>query len=312
MTGTPEARAGVADVDLSGTTILVTGSTSGIGRGAALAFGRLGADVLVHGRDRDAGQAVVTELEQLGADARFVRADFASVDEVSGLASAVREFTDELDVCCHNAGGLFRSGELTDLGIEKTFHVNHLSPYLLTAELLDHLADDARVVTTASEAHRGATLDLDDVTSVRNYSAGSAYGRSKLANIQFAFELARRLKAADSDVSSNSFHPGAIPGSGFTRFLPGPLPRAGRLLSPLPFVTSVEEGAGALVYLAISDDVAGVSGQYFEKQDLDTPTRAARDRDAQLRLWERSAELLDISEPLVDSAVDPAVDAKEV
>jgi len=311
MTGTPEARAGVADVDLSGTSILVTGSTSGIGRGAALAFGRLGADVLVHGRDRDAGQAVVTELEQVDADAQFVQADFASVADVRDLAETVRGWTDELDVCCHNAGGLFRSGELTGLGVEKTFHVNHLSPYLLTAELLDHLADDARVVTTASDAHRGATLDLDDVTSVHGYSGSGAYGRSKLANVQFAFELARRLKATDSDISSNSFHPGAIPGSGFTRFLPGPLAQVAGMMDPLPFVTSVEEGAGALVYLAVSEDVATVSGQYFEKQDLDTPTRDARDRDAQLRLWEQSAELLDIEEPLADAAVDPAVDAKE-
>ena len=312
MTGTPEARAGVADVDLSGTTILVTGSTSGIGREAALAFGRLGADVFVHGRDRDAGQAVVTELEQTGADARFVRADFADVDAVRDLAASVREWAGELDVCCHNAGGLFRSGELTDLGVEKTFHANHLSPYLLTAEVLDCLAEDARVVTTASEAHSGGSLDLDGLMSVGGYSGSSAYARSKLANVQFAFELARRLKAADSDVSSNSFHPGGIPGSGFTRFLPGPLPRVARMLDPLPFVTSVEDGAAALVYLAVSPDVSGVSGQYFEKQDLATPTREARDRDAQLRLWERSAALLDIEEPLANAAVDPAVDAKEV
>jgi NAD(P)-dependent dehydrogenase (short-subunit alcohol dehydrogenase family) len=311
MTRRPETQAGVADADLSGTTILVTGSTSGIGREAALAFGRLGADVLVHGRDRDAGQAVVTELEQLGARGQFVRADFASVADVRALGETVREWTDELDVCCHNAGGLFRRGELTDLGVEKTFHVNHLSPYLMTAELLDHLTGDARVVTTASEAHRGATLGLDDVTSVRGYSGSGAYGRSKLANIQFAFELARRLKTADSDISSISFHPGAIPGSGFTRFLPGPLSRVAGLMDPLPVVTSVEEGAAALVYLAVSGDVASVSGQYFEKQDLATPTQAARDRDTQLRLWERSAELLDIEEPLADDAVDPAVDAKE-
>ena len=116
MTGTPEPRAGVTDVDLSETTALVTGSTSGIGRGAALALGRLGARVFVHGRDADAGQAVVTEL----------------------------------DLLVNNAGALLRRDELTDLGVEKTFHVDHLSPYLLTAELLDHLADDARVACCAS------------------------------------------------------------------------------------------------------------------------------------------------------------------
>jgi NAD(P)-dependent dehydrogenase (short-subunit alcohol dehydrogenase family) len=311
MSESPEAKAGVADADLAGTSILVTGSTSGIGREAALAFGRLGADVIVHGRDHDAGQAVVTELEQVGAEGRFVRADFADVDEVRDLAATVREATDELDVLCHNAGALLRRGELTDLGVEKTFHVNHLSAYLLTAELLDHVASEGRIVTTASDAHRGADLDLDSVTSLRGFSAGSAYGRSKLANVQFAFELARRLEFADRNVRSNAFHPGAIPGSGFTRFLPGPLSTGARLLDPLPFVTSVDEGAAALVYLAVSGDVSDISGRYFDRQDLATATMAARDRDAQRALWEHSAELLDIAEPLADSAVDPAVDAAE-
>jgi NAD(P)-dependent dehydrogenase (short-subunit alcohol dehydrogenase family) len=311
MSESPEAKAGVADADLSGSTVLVTGSTSGIGREAALAFGRLGATVVVHGRDRDAGQAVVTQLDQVGADGRFVGADFASVDEVRELAATVRAETERLDVCCHNAGALFRRGEMTDIGVEKTFHVNHLSPYLLTAELLDHVADDGRIVTTASDAHRGADLDLDSVTRLRGFSAGSAYGRSKLANVQFAFELARRLEFADRGVRSNAFHPGAIPGSGFTRFLPGPLSKAAGLLDTAPFVTSVTEGAAALVYLAVSEDVADISGRYFDKQDLATPTMAARDRDAQQALWERSAELLDIEEPLADSGVDPAVDASE-
>jgi hypothetical protein len=298
MTQTPEARAGVAGADLSGTTALVTGSTSGIGRAAARSLGRLGAEVFVHGRDAAAGEAVVDELVGDGADAAFVQADFADVDAVRRLAADVRAETDRLDLLVNNAGGLFREGRLTILGVEYTFHVNHLAPYLLTTELLDHLTPDARVVTTASEAHRGVDLDLETVTSVDSYSGWRAYQRSKLANVQFAGELARRLAAEGGDVTSNALHPGAIPGSGFTRFLPTPLSAGARLLNAVPGVTSVRDGAAALVYLAVSDRLAGVSGQYFSKQREATPSRAARDEEASRRLWERSAALLGIEEPL--------------
>jgi hypothetical protein len=298
MARPPEARADVADSDLTGTTAVVTGSTSGIGREAALSLGRLGADVVVHGRDEEAGRAVVDELDRLGADADFVRADFASVESVRRLADRVRAETDAVDVLVNNAGGLFREGRLTDLGVEYTFHVNHLAPYLLTAALLDHLSDEARVVTTASEAHRGVTLDPDAVTSTDGYSGWTAYQRSKLANVQFAFELARRLATAESAVTSNALHPGAIPGSGFSRFLPTPIPQAVSLLDGLPGVTDVTDGAAAIVFLTVSDRLDGVSGRYFSKQRETTPSRAARDADAAGRLWERSADLLGIDEPL--------------
>ena len=297
----PEERAGVADVDLSGTRALITGSTNGIGRGAARSLGRLGADVIVHGRDESAGADLVDELMEMGSDAAFVHADFANVDDVRGLAATVREAVDGLDLLCNNAGGYFRAGRLTDLGIEYTFHVNHLAPYLLTAELLDHLAPGGRIVTTASEAHRGSTLDLDAVTSVEDYSAFGAYGRSKLANVQFAMELAGRLERTDREVVSNALHPGTIPGSGFTRFLPGPLSTLARALDGLPFVTSVDEGAAALVRLAAAPDLEEVSGAYFTKQERGTPTENARHPDARRALWEKSAALLGIEVSLGDA-----------
>jgi NAD(P)-dependent dehydrogenase (short-subunit alcohol dehydrogenase family) len=301
MTERPEVGAGVADVDLQGRTAVVTGSTSGIGRETALALGRLGADVLVHGRDRAAGRETVAELEALGARARFEAADFADTDAVSRLATSIRDWTDELDLLVNNAGGLFRDGERTALGVARTFHVNHLSPYQLTVGLLDHLATDARVVTTASDAHRGVDLDLDAVTED---PAGGfrAYQRSKLANVLFTAELARRLARADRSVTANSFHPGAIPGSGFSRFLPGPLPRAMRALDGLPFLTSVAEGAETAVFLAASDRIDGVSGRYFTDCRPRTPSEAARDRTAARALWRRSATLLDIALPLADAA----------
>lgn len=302
MTTRPEVGAGVADVDLSGRSALVTGSTSGIGREAALALGRLGADVMVHGRDRESGRRVAAQLRNLGVDARFEPADFADVDAVRGLAAAVREWRGDLDLLLNNAGGLFRERRRTDLGVEVTFHVNHLAPYLLTTELLPELSPNARIITTASGAHRGASLELDAVDQVGELSGFETYQRSKLANVQFAFELARRLETEGRSVTSNAVHPGAIPGSRFGRFLPGPLPRLAELLDGLPFVRSVAEGAETLVYLSASPRMADITGRYFVDCEPREPSTAARDPEAQRRLWERSAELLDIREPLVGAA----------
>jgi NAD(P)-dependent dehydrogenase (short-subunit alcohol dehydrogenase family) len=298
MSDPPEAIAGVSDVDCTGLQALVTGSTSGIGRAAALALGRLGADVVVHGRDRQAGTAVVEELSRTGVDATFVEADFAAVDAVRDLATAVREETDGLDLLVNNAGGLFGSGAVTDAGVEYTFHVNHLSPYLLTAELLDHLSEGARVVTTASGAHKGASLDLERVRGADRYTGFEAYSHSKLANVLFAAELARRLDAANREVTSNSLHPGAIPGSGFSRFLPGPLPGLFQRLEAVPGVTSVADGAAEILFVGVSPRTAEVSGRYIANRQPQTPSEAARDRDAARRLWAESARLLGSEEPL--------------
>jgi hypothetical protein len=304
MARPPEALASVEDVDCTDYQVLVTGSTSGIGREATLALGRLGADVVVHGRNRAAGEAVVDEFESLPGDAQFVQADFAEVDAVRALAETVREETDELDLLLHNAGGLFREGRLTDLGVEYTFHVNHLSSYLLTAELLDHLAAECRIVTTASAAHRNGRLDLDGVTNVDSYSAMGAYSRSKLANVVFTAELAERLDTAGRAVTANSVHPGAIPGSGFTRFLPGAVTTVVQLLDVVPFVTSVRDGAAELLYVALSDRTAENSGRYFANQEPTTPAESARKPTAGERLFETSAALLDIPELLATAAAD--------
>lgn len=301
MTESPAALAGVSDVDCTGTRALVTGSTSGIGREAALALGRLGADVHVHGRDAAAGREVVDRLRAMGSDASYHEADFADVAAVRDLAATVRAETDGLDLLVNNAGGFFREGRLTEAGVEYTFHVNHLAPYLLTADLLDHLRPGARVVTTASAAHQGTRLDLARATRIDDYSASWAYGHSKLANVLFARELAARLDAAGRDVTSNSVHPGAIPGSGFARFLPGPLPRVVQALDRLPGITSVDDGAAELLFLAVSPRIADVSGRYFANQRPTEPSAAARDATAARRLWTESAALLDVPEPLADA-----------
>jgi len=183
-------------------------------------------------------------------------------------------------------------------GIEQTFHVNHLAPYLLTAELLDHLREGARIVTTASDAHRGASLDLSRVCDTEDYSGMAAYSHSKLANVLFASELAHRLEATGRRMASNSVHPGFVPGSQFGRFLPGLLTSLFRLVDAVPGTSSVADGAAELLHVAVADDTADHSGEYFSGQQPVTPTPAARDPDAATRLWRRSAEMLGIDEPL--------------
>ncbi len=301
MSASPETLAGVASVDCSGIQALVTGSTNGIGRRTALALGRLGADVIVHGRDTRAGTALVDELAAIGSDATFVEADFASVAAVRDLAATVRTETDGLDLIVNNAGGLFRDGRLTELGVEYTFQVNHLAPYLLTADLLDHVREGGRIVTTASAAHKGVSLDLDRVQSVDRHSGMWAYSHSKLANVLFAAELARRLTDSDREITSNSLHPGAIPGSGFSRFLPGPFPQLLQTLEAVPGVTSVADGAAEILYVGVSPRTASISGQYFANQQPTVPSSSARDTVAATRLWSESAAALDIDEPLADS-----------
>ena len=327
MSLTPKHLEDFAGLDCSGTQVLLTGSTSGIGRASALALGRLGADVIVHGRDADAGARVVEELEAIGAEARFLAADFADSEAVWDLAATIKAETDGLDVLINNAGGIFSEARFTDRGVEYTFQVNHLAPYLLTAELLDHLRPGARIVTTASEAHRLACLDIDRVTRATNPRGGRrsgltsalptsgigsltraqwAYGHSKLANVLFARELADRLAAAERAVVSNSVHPGAIPGTGFARSLPGPLPRVVDSLDALPGTPSVEDGAAALLFAALAPRTAGVSGRYFAGREPTLPSAAARDPEAARRLWERSAALLGIDEPLAGYGYDDA------
>ena len=300
----PELKAGIEDVDLSGQTALVTGSTSGLGREAVLALGRLGTDVIVHGRDEAAGERVLEDLEAVGADARFVAADFERPADVSALAETVRSEVDELDVLCNNAGGLFQDNGETELGVERTFHINHLSPYQLTAELLPVLGDGARVVTTASVGHRIATLNLDRLAELTGLSPWAAYCRSKLANVLFSNELARRLVAAGRNVTSNSLHPGIVPGSEFSRALPAPAPQIGELVSEFPTTDSVEDGAATIVYLAAGPDIEGVTGKYFARCRERRPAPDATNAEAQQELWERSADLLGIDPPLADAVED--------
>lgn len=294
-----EVGAGVENVDLSGRTVLVTGATDGIGRETALALGRLGARVLVHGRSPEKGEELLDALDETDADgAELFLADFATQERVHELAAEIARKYDRLDCLVNNAGGLFTDGRLTDDGIEQTFAINHLAPFSLTADLYGLLAEnsrDGRVVVVSSDAHRGASMNFERLRTIENdsYSAWTAYRRSKLANVLFTYELADRAEA----ITANCLHPGAVPGSGFGRDLPAPI-RAGLSLveavpTPFsgPFVESVVEGAQTPVYLAASPEVANTTGEYFKNCKRARSSSASRDERTQRRLWDVSVEL---------------------
>ena len=288
----PEVGASVRHRDLSGTTALVTGATSGVGREVALALARLSADVLVHGRDRDRGERVASDLRGLGSESSFVQAEFTDIDQVETLAERVRGRVDGLDVLVNNAGAHFDDGELTDLGVERTFHANHLAPFLLTNRLRDAMSSDGSVVTVASGVHRRATLDLGDVTTVEGYDGFDGYARSKLANVLFSRELARR---ADG-LTSVSCHPGFVPSSGLWRNAPLPVRGLMAVFSAVPrqftfgHVDSPSSAAITPTFLAAAERPASENGAYFRDCRPVEPSPQATDDALAGRLWEWSAE----------------------
>lgn len=290
----PEVGASVKDRDLSGTTALVTGATSGVGREVALALGRLGSDVLIQGRSRERGEGVANELRELGADARFFRAEYTDLAQVENLAERIAGRVDELDVLVNNAGTHFDEGELTDLGVERTFHANHLAPFLLTNRLRDSLAIDARIVTVASEVHRRAELDLDAVDSVDRYDGFAAYSRSKLANVLFTRELARRLDGP----TANACHPGFVPSSGLWRSASLPVRVLMRVLSVVPrqltlgYVDTSASAAITPTYLAATD--VDEDGAYFRDCQPVDVAKPARDDKLAEALWAWSADRVDL------------------
>ncbi|QZA87695.1 SDR family NAD(P)-dependent oxidoreductase [Salinarchaeum sp. IM2453] len=297
----PEIKAGVADLDLSDHTVLVTGSTRGVGKQTALAMGRLGATVFVHGRDRKAGRDVVSKLDQIGAsDSEFFAADFSDLHAVRTMAADIANRTNSLDVLINNAGGYFPNAGTTSDGFSYTFCVNHLAPFALTAELWSLVnAADGRIVVTSSAAHRGASLDLDAITSPDGRLGFQVYAQSKLANILFANELNRRSVNTGSSVRANSIHPGAIPGSGFGRHAPFPFSLIPKLVQALPdrvedrIADTPADGAATVMYAAVSPETSGIGGAYFSDCQRQSPASAATNEQTAVALWERSEELLD-------------------
>jgi NAD(P)-dependent dehydrogenase (short-subunit alcohol dehydrogenase family) len=274
---------------LRGKVCVITGGTDGIGKAAAHGLALQGATLLIHGRDADKGARAVAELKAGTGNAaiEFLQADFGSLADVRRLAGAIAQRAPRIDVLVNNAGAVFAQRTLSADGYELTFAVNHLAPFLLTKLLLPALQHGgaARIVTTSSEAHRRAKLDLDDVHSARRYSPMAVYGASKLANILFTRVLATRL--AGSAVTATCLHPGFVKTSFGRGFEASPL--LGALFSLIArFARTPEKGAETVVYLAASPDVAGASGGYYFDRAPKTPSAAAQDAAAAERLWQLS------------------------
>ncbi len=271
-------------------TCLITGATSGIGRATALALARLGAALVLVCRDRGRAEATAAEIGAAtgNRDVTVLLADLAVQQEVRRVASEFLATARPLHVLINNAGAVNLQRTLTADGIETTLAVNHLAPFLLTNLLLERLQQSApaRIITVASEAHRFGALDFDDLGNARRYRPLRVYGQSKLANILFTNELARRL--AGSTLTANSLHPGAVAtGLGKNN---GVWAR-GVIALLRPFFRSPQRGAATSIHLAASPAVDGLTGKYFVDCREKRPSRAARDGAAAQRLWEISATL---------------------
>lgn len=290
----PEQIAGISDKKLD-CTALVTGSTSGIGKQTALALARMGCNVYVHGRDRDAGQSLVEKIEDMGQSSKFYRVDFSSLDDVEKFAEDIKEEcrqNDGLDLLVNNAGGYFRNAGTTEDGIEYTFAVNHLSHFVLTKHLMPLLGEShlGEIINVSSTAHRSGNMNLSDIQGEDVTSGMKAYGRSKLANIHFTKCLDRRIND-NIDINVNAIHPGGIPSSGFFRSLPDPLYKIGKKIGEIPIFDQPEDGAATILYAMLSSETDGDSGNYYSDTGRNKPTELARNKEVQEKLWDKSVEL---------------------
>jgi len=268
------------------TLVVLTGATRGIGRAAAVELARRGAELALVGREPERVKAVAAEAAASGGGAPVHQhvANLLLMSEVRALADELKEHYEHIDVLANNAGALFASRKETSEGFEQTFALNHLAPFLLTNLLRERLGG-GRVVTTASDAHKSGRLDLDDLQSERSYPAMRVYGTSKLCNILFTRELARRTP----ELHANCFHPGVVR-TGFGKNDNG----IWKILTTLggPFFRSPERGARSLVWLALSEEAAPLDGEYIEDEKVVAPSAQAQDETLARGLWERSAQLV--------------------
>lgn len=276
---------------MQGKTVLITGATDGIGKETARALAKMGAKVTIVGRNREKSERVLAELKQStgNPNIELLLADLSSMQAVRDLAEAFKTKHDRLDVLVNNAGAIYDSREVTVDGYERTFATNHLAYFLLTNLLLDLLKKSApaRIVNVASEAHKSGKLDFDDLQSEKHFSTFTVYGTSKLANVLFTYELARRL--AGTGVTANCLHPGVI-ASGFGNSTNRVLRIGFSLVRP--FMIDAVKGAQTTIYCASSPAVEGVTGKYF-KNKRPYPSRKLTHNEAiAKRLWEVSEGLV--------------------
>jgi retinol dehydrogenase 12 len=275
---------------MQGKVVVMSGATSGIGEIAAVRLAAIGARLVLIARDRARGEATLARLGTAAPGAGHVvhYADLSSLAETRRAAAEIAAAEPRIDVLVNNAGAVFASRAVTAEGLERTFALNHMSYFVLTAGLLERLmaAAPSRIVNTASNAHRRGHIDFNDLQSARSYRAFAVYGTSKLCNILFTRELARRL--AGRGITANSFTPGFVA----TRFgdQAGGLYAAGVRFAKL-FADKPEKGAETLVYLATSPEVANISGQFWQNCRPGTLSAEAQDDTIAQRLWQESARL---------------------
>lgn len=276
--------------DMKGKVVVVTGGTSGIGQVAAESIADMGARLILVARDRTRGEAALSRLRMRspGVAHAVYYGDLSRLGDMKRVANGIAAAEPRVDLLINNAGALFTPRQVTSDGLELTFATNHLSYFVLTHVLRERLmaAAPARIVNTSSEAHRRARLDFSDLQSERGYRGFGAYSRSKLANILFTRELARRLKG--TEVTANSLHPGFVA----TRFGDNNGGISSSVIGFLKrFAITPEQGAQTIIYLATSGEPAAITGQYFIKCRVATPSKQAQDDNAAKRLWEETARL---------------------
>ncbi len=284
---------------VAGKQVLITGATNGIGLAGAEELARRGAKLAIVARGEAKGRASAERIEAAGggdAPVELLLANLTLQAQVRRLAAEALERFPRIDVLINNAGAMFQRRQLTEDGVELSWALNHLAPFLLTTLLLERLQQSApaRVITTSSDAHRGAHIPFDDLAAEHSYRRGGfgRYGETKLANILFTAELARRLEG--TGVEAYCFHPGLV-ATGFNHNNSALM--ATLMLLARPFSRSPEHGARTLVWLADSPGPEGESGDYFSDEKLATPTAEGRDMDAARRLWELSEEQVHAAEP---------------
>ncbi|HEY4012753.1 MAG TPA: SDR family oxidoreductase [Polyangiaceae bacterium] len=276
---------------MQGKTVLVTGANQGVGKAAAIALAKQGAELTLVSRNAEKGRAAAAEVQAAGGGrpADLIVADLSSKAEVHRVAAEFRARHARLDVLVNNAGVYVPERHVTADGLEETLAVNHLAYFSLTRLLVDLLkaSAPARIVNTSSDAHGRGRMHWDDLQFARRrYSAWRAYSQSKLANLLFTYELARRLEG--TGVTANALHPGVV-ASGFGRTYPGPMALLYKIAGPL--MLTPEQGARTTVYVASSPDLETVSGAYFARSRPARSSAASRDEASQHRLWAMSDEL---------------------
>jgi retinol dehydrogenase-12 len=276
--------------NMNGKICMVTGATSGIGEATSLELARMGASVVLVGRNPSRCEASIARIKQEtgNSSVEYLVADLSSMAQVRRAAQQFQEKHRRLDVLVNNAGAAFLRRQVSVDGFEMTFTLNHLNYFLLTLLLLDTLraSPPARIVNVASDSHRGQKLDFDDLQIQKGYSVMKAYGRSKLANVLFTYELARRING--TSVTVNALHPGRVA----TRIW-----EKGGPLNPLislvmrRFSIPVDQGAKTVIYLASSPEVEGLTGEYFTDCKVVRSDPASYDQATAKRLWDISLNL---------------------